>query len=281
MVRTAEAMIETRSNALVARAMLIALMAVTLLPFLSMLSAALAPSGSYPAGLQWPSDPQWDNFVKAFEVANMTTLLWSSSLIVGGVVPVSVLIATMAGYGLSRIDRGRGKWLYLVFVLGLTLPFEAVITPLYYEVKALGILNTRMALILPLIGLFMPFSVYWMRAHFLNVPQELGEAAEVDGASDWKQFWLIQVPIARPAIMSLSILLFLWTWNQFLLPVVLVQDPEQRTMAGALGAFQGQWGTDVPLLCAGALLILTPTVILFLIFQRQFVAALLQGSVKG
>lgn len=274
-------MTETRNKALVARAMLIALMAVTLLPFLSMLSAALAPSGTYPSGLQWPSDPQWGNFVRAFEVANMTTLLWSSSLIVIGVVPVSVVIATMAGFGLSRIDKGGGKWLYLVFVLGLTLPFEAVITPLYYEVKALGILNTRMALILPLIGLFMPFSVYWMRAHFLNVPQELGEAAEVDGASDWKQFWLIQVPIARPAIMSLSILLFLWTWNQFLLPVVLVQDPERRTMAGALGAFQGQWGTDIPLLCAGALLILTPTVLLFLIFQRQFVAALLQGSVKG
>ncbi|MBN9016454.1 MAG: carbohydrate ABC transporter permease [Rhizobiales bacterium] len=274
-------MIEARTNALLARLMLIALMAVTLLPFLSMFSAALAPSGTYPAGLQWPSDPQWGNFVRAFELANMTKLLWSSSLIVLGVVPVSVLIATMAGFGLSRIDKGRGKWLYLVFVLGLTLPFEAVITPLYYEVKALGILNTRMALILPLIGLFMPFSVYWMRAHFLNVPSELGEAAEVDGASEWKQFWLIQVPIARPAIMSLSILLFLWTWNQFLLPVVLVQDPEQRTMAGALGAFQGQWGTDVPLLCAGALLILTPTVILFLIFQRQFVAALLQGSVKG
>ncbi|MCX5512809.1 sugar ABC transporter permease [Kaistia algarum] len=274
-------MIEAQSNKLLARFMLIALMAVTLLPFLSMFSAALAPSGTYPAGLQWPSDPQWGNFARAFELANMTKLLWSSSLIVLGVVPVSVLIATMAGFGLSRVDKGRGKWLYLIFVLGLTLPVEAVITPLYYEVKALGILNTRMALILPLIGLFMPFSVYWMRAHFLNVPQELGEAAEVDGASEWRQFWLIQVPIARPAIMSLSILLFLWTWNQFLLPVVLVQDPEQRTMAGALGAFQGQWGTDVPLLCAGALLILTPTVLLFLIFQRQFVAALLQGSVKG
>ena len=92
----------------------------------------------------------------------------------------------------------------------------------------------------------------------------------------------MQVPLARPAIMSLSILLFLWTWNQFLLPVVLVRGPDsQRTMAGALGAFQGQWGTDIPLLCAGSLIILAPTVILFLIFQRQFVAALLQGAVKG
>lgn len=268
-------------DALVARALILVLMALTLLPFVSMFTAALAPAGTYPSGLQWPADPQWSNFAKAFEVANMGELLWSSTLIVVGVVPLSLLIATMAGFGLSKLDKGRGKWLYLVFVIGLTLPFEAVITPLYYEIKALGLLNTRFAIILPLIGLFMPFSVYWMRTHFVNVPQELGEAAEIDGASEWKQFWLVQVPIARPAIMSLTILLFLWTWNQFLLPVVLVQNPLQRTMAGALGAFQGQWGTDIPLLCAGALLILAPTVILFLLFQRQFVAALLQGAVKG
>ena len=84
-----------------------------------------------------------------------------------------------------------------------------------------------------------------------------------------------------PAISSLAILLFLWTWNQFLLAIVLVDDPTKRTMAGALGAFQGQWGTDIPLLCAGSLLILTPTLVVFLIFQRQFVSALLQGSLKG
>jgi raffinose/stachyose/melibiose transport system permease protein len=269
------------ANAFVARTLLVGLMALTLLPFASMFSAGLAPSGTYPQGLEWPADPQWGNFIKAFQVADMGRLLWSSSLIAVCVVPVAVLFATMAGFALARIDNGRGRWLYLVFVLGLTLPFEAVITPLYYEVRALGFLNTRFAIILPLIGLYMPFGVYWMRAYFISVPPDLAEAAEVDGASDWQQFWLVHVPIARPAIMSLSILLFLWTWNQFLLPVVLVQDPAQRTMAGALGAFQGQWGTDIPLLCAGSLLILAPTVILFLIFQRQFVAALLQGAVKG
>ena len=268
-------------DALLARGLIILLMVVTLLPFLSMLSAALAPPGSYPNGLQWPADPQWGNFVRAFEVAKMDQLLLSSLLIVLGVVPISVLVATMAGYGLAKLTADRYKWLYLVFVFGLTLPFEAVITPLYYEVRALGLLNTRFAIILPLIGLYMPFGVYWMRAHFLNVPQDLSEAAQIDGATRWTEFWYVQVPLARPAIMSLTILLFLWTWNQFLLPVVLVQDPMQRTMAGALGAFQGQWGTDIPLLCAGSLLILTPTVVIFLIFQRQFVAALMQGAVKG
>ena len=269
------------SKTFLARLLIIVLMLVTILPFLSMLSAALAPSGSYPNGLQWPTDPQWGNFVKAFEVAQMDQLLLSSSLIVLGVVPISVLIATMAGYGLAKLTTDRYKWLYLVFVFGLTLPFEAVITPLYYEVRAMGLLNTRFAIIFPLIGLYMPFGVYWMRAHFLNVPNDLSEAAQLDGATRWKEFLLVQVPLARPAIMSLAILLFLWTWNQFLLPVVLVQDPMQRTMAGALGAFQGQWGTDVPLLCAGSLLILTPTVVIFLLFQRQFVAALMQGAVKG
>jgi raffinose/stachyose/melibiose transport system permease protein len=279
-----------KADALIARTLIVILLVLTLLPFLSMFSAALAPSGTYPPGLAWPADPQWQNFVKAFEVAKMDQLLWSSALIVLGVVPASVLFATLAGYGLAKLaklDKGRGRWLYLVFVfvfvfvLGLTLPFEAVITPLYYEVKAFGLLNTRWAIILPLIGLYMPFGVYWMRTHFANMPKELREAAQIDGATEWKQFWLVAVPLARPAIMSLKILFFLWTWNQFLLPVVLVQDPLQRTMAGALGAFQGQWGTDIPLLCAGALLILAPTIAVFLIFQRQFVAALLQGAVKG
>ncbi|WP_395815011.1 carbohydrate ABC transporter permease [Devosia sp.] len=269
------------ADALVARTLIVILMALTLMPFLSMFTAALAPTGTYPQGLQWPANPQWVNFAKAFEVDKMDQLLLSSVLIVIGVVPASVLFATMAGYGLAKFDKGRGRWLYLVFVLGLTLPFEAVITPLYYEIKALGLLNTRFAVILPLIGLFMPFGVYWMRTHFVNVPKELSEAAQIDGASEWKQFWLVAVPIAKSAIMSLTILFFLWTWNQFLLPVVLIQDPLQRTMAGALGAFQGQWGTDIPLLCAGALLILAPTIAVFLIFQRQFVAALLQGAVKG
>ena len=269
------------TNTVLARALIVLLMAITLLPFLSMLSAALAPAGTYPSGLQWPADPQWGNFVRAFEVAKMDQLLYSSGLIVLGVVPISVLLATMAGYGLAKLTTDKYKWLYLAFVFGLTLPFEAIITPLYYEVRAMGLLNTRFAIILPLIGLYMPFGVYWMRAHFLNVPQDLSEAAQIDGATRWTEFWYVQVPLARPAIMSLTILLFLWTWNQFLLPVVLVQDPMQRTMAGALGAFQGQWGTDIPLLCAGSLLILTPTVIIFLIFQRQFVAALMQGAVKG
>jgi raffinose/stachyose/melibiose transport system permease protein len=271
----------TTLGTLAARAILIVLMFITLLPFITMFSAALAPSGTYPPGLQWPADPQWGNFVEAFKSAKLDRLLLSSLTIVACVVPVSVLIGTMAGFGLAKLAPRGSQFVYLLFVVGLTLPLEVVIIPLYYEIQWLGLLNTKFAIILPLIGLFMPFSIYWMRAHFVNVPAEMSEAAEIDGASAWQQFWLVQVPLARPPILSLAILQFLWTWNSFLLPLVLVEVPLERTMAGALGAFQGQWGTNIPLLCAGSLLILAPSIILFLIFQKQFVAALLQGAVKG
>lgn len=279
---TAEAPAATRSfGPFAARAILVALMFVTLLPFITMFSAALAPSGTYPPGLQWPADPQWGNFVEAFISAKLDRLLLSSVTIVAFVVPTSVLIGTMAGFGLAKLAPRGSQLVYLLFVLGLTLPLEVVIIPLYYEMQWFGLLNTKAAIILPLIGLFMPFSIFWMRAHFVNVPAEMSEAAEIDGASAWQQFWLVQVPLARPAILSLAILQFLWTWNSFLLPLVLVEVPLERTMAGALGAFQGQWGTNIPLLCAGSLIILAPSVILFLVFQKQFVAALLQGAVKG
>jgi raffinose/stachyose/melibiose transport system permease protein len=274
-------MIVGRREALTGRVLLVLLMAATLLPFASLFVTALHPSGTYPQGLSWPSDPHWENFTTAFRAAKMDEFLKSSALIVLGVVPLSLLLATMAGFAIGHLRLPGRRLVFLVFVLGLTLPFEGIITPLYHQVRDMGLLNTRWAIILPLIALYMPFSVFWMRAHFVNMPGELSEGARLDGVNTWQLFTRIHVPLAMPAISSLAILLFLWTWNQFLLAIVLVDDPTKRTMAGALGAFQGQWGTDIPLLCAGSLLILLPTLVVFLIFQRRFVSALLQGSLKG
>jgi raffinose/stachyose/melibiose transport system permease protein len=263
------------------RAFLLVMMAFTVLPFLSLVTTALHPSGSLPSGLSWPTHPAWGNFVEAFNVANMTKLLASSTLIVVAVVPVSLVISTMAGFAIGLLRIPGAQLLLLLFVFGLTLPFEGIITPLYFLEREMGILNTRVAIVLPLIGLFMPFAVFWMRAHFAAMPSEVTEAARVDGANTWDLFWRIHVPLARPPIASLGILMSVWTWNQFLLALVLVEDPEQRTMAGALGAFQGHYATDIPLLCAGTIIILLPTLAVFILFQRHVIAALIQGSVKG
>jgi raffinose/stachyose/melibiose transport system permease protein len=263
------------------RLLLVLLMAITLVPFISMFTTALHPSGSVPQGIDWPADPQWGNFIDAFKVANMSALLFSSVFIVLLTVPISLVISTMAGFAIGYLRLPGSRWLLLLFVFGLTLPYEGIVTPLYFLERQIGILNTRFAIALPLIGLYMPFAVYWMRAHFVNMPPEISEAAQVDGAGTWDLFWLIHVPLARPPIASLGILMSVWTWNQFVLALVLVQDPTQRTAAGALGAFQGHYATDIPLLCAGSLLILLPTLVVFIAFQRNVIAALLQGSVKG
>ena len=274
-------MIANRTEVILGRTLLILALILTVIPLVSMLSSALAPADRNPTGIEWPSDPQWVNFVTAFETGNVLRLMGSSTLIVLGVVPISLLIATLAGYALGGLRVKGGRGILIFFVLGLTIPFESLIIPLYYQSQAMGTLNTQWAVIFPLIGLFMPFSVFWMRAHFINVPPELGEAARVDGASTWQEFRRIQLPLAMPALSALAILLFIWTWNQFILPVVLIADPLNRTVAGALTFFQGQYSLSIPLLNAGALIIITPAIVLFLIFQRQFIKALLQGAVKG
>jgi raffinose/stachyose/melibiose transport system permease protein len=274
-------MIVSRSEVWTGRLLLILLMVITIVPFVTLFTTALHPSNSVPMGIAWPEDPQWGNFLEAFDEAHMGALLTSSVLIVLGVVPLSVLISTMAGFAIGHLRIPGSRVLFVLFLLGLTLPLAGIIIPLFFVVRTMGIYDTKLAIILPLIGLYMPFGVFWMRAHFLGMPTELSEAARVDGATMLDLFWRIHVPLARPAVASLAILLAVWTWNQFLLALVLVQDPLERTMAGALGAFQGQYATNIPMLSAGSLVILTPTLIVFLIFQRQFVAALLQGSMKG
>lgn len=263
------------------RVFLFALMAITILPFISIFTTALHPSGTMPRGLEWPADPQWGNFVEAFKVAEMPALLLSSTFIVLAVVPVSLVISTMAGFAIGLLRIPGSRVLLSLFVFGLTLPFSGIIIPIYFLERAMGIYNTRLAIVLPLIALYMPFAVFWMRAHFVNMPAEISEAARVDGATIWEIFWHIHVPLARAPIASLGILMSIWTWNQFLLAVVLVENPTQRTMAGALGAYQGHYATDIPLLCAGTILILVPTLVIFVLFQRQIITALLQGSVKG
>src|ERR1700730_16760628 len=125
------------------RALLIALMAFTLLPFISIFTTALHPSGTVPNGIDWPANPQWGNFIEAFNVANMTALLGSSTFIVLAVVPVSLIISTMAGFAIGLLRIRGANMLLLLFVFGLTLPFPGIIIPIYFLERAIGIYNTR------------------------------------------------------------------------------------------------------------------------------------------
>ncbi|GAA4267404.1 carbohydrate ABC transporter permease [Frondihabitans peucedani] len=274
-------MIVSRTELVLGRIMLVVVLLLTLLPFASMITAALQSPDKIPSGFSIPLHPQWSNFATAFTQGNIGPLMLSSLFIVVVTVPVTLLLSTLAGYALGNLRIPGARIVLIAMVLGLTIPFEAIVIPLYYQMTSFGVINTQWAVILPLIGLYMPFSVFWMRAHFVGVPPELSEAARVDGASISQEFRQIQMPLATPALSALGILLFLWTWNQFLLPLVMISDPNKRTAAGALGAFQGQYIDALPLLFAASLLVMLPTVVIYVVFQRQFIKALLQGAVKG
>jgi raffinose/stachyose/melibiose transport system permease protein len=274
-------MITSFSEKVLGRSMLILAVLFTILPILSMFSASLEPADSTPLGLSWPSDPQWGNYATAFSGGNVYTLMKSSLFIVALVLPTTILFATLAGYAIGKMKIRGNSVLFFFFLLGLTIPFESLIVPLYYQVDRFGLLNSQLAIVFPLIALFMPFSIFWMRAHFLRIPSEISEAARVDGASEFQEFRRIHFPLAIPSISALAVIIFIWTWNQFILGVVLIDDPLKRTVAGSLTFFQGQYWISIPLISASALIIITPSLILFLIFQRKFISSLLQGALKA
>lgn len=271
----------TRTERLVGTVVLWAFAIAVLAPFASIALAALQAPGAPVSGISWPASPHFENFRQAWTTAGFGSLLRSSAFIALVVVPVGSLLATMAGYAFGSMRFAGSRLLFSFLLVGLTLPPEAAVIPLYYDLRQFGITDSYWALILPLTGLYMPFGAFWMRAHFLSVPKELAEAARVDGAGEWSVFWRIMIPTARPAISTLAMLFFVWSWNQFLLALILIQDPSRRTAPAGLGFFIGQNTLNTQLLCAATLIVIAPVVLLYLIGQRQLVRGMTQGAVKG
>ena len=228
-----------------------------------------------------PSVWHWENLVEAWTTGHFSKFFTNSLVVVVPVVVVSLVLSTLAGYGFARWRfRGSGA-LFFVLLLGLMVPFEGVIIPLYYYMKSLGLLNTYWALILPQIGLSVAFGTFWMRAFFLSAERELFDAAAVDGAGPLQTLRLVMLPLARPALMTLGVLVFTWTWNEFLLALVLAPSQTVQTLPVGLGFFVGQHTTDIPLLAAGASIVSVPIVIVFIIFQRSFIRGMVGGAIKG
>lgn len=260
---------------------LIFLALMVLMPFVSIVLAALHPQGSQVSGLSLPERWSWENFALAWEQGNFSSLMRSSFTIALGVVPTAVIFATLAGYALAVLKVWGGRVLSVAFVLGLTLPVELVVIALYFNLQGIGLTNSYLGVILAEIALFMPFGVYWMQTHFSGIPTELVESGRVDGARDFTVLLRVLLPISWPAVTTLAVLFFMWSWNQFLLVIVLMQNADMRTAPAGLGFFVGQYSTNIPLLSAASLIVIAPIVIVYLIFQRNFVAGITQGAIKG
>jgi raffinose/stachyose/melibiose transport system permease protein len=235
---------------------------------------ALAPFGTF-RGIH-PG-----NFVDAWNEANFGRYLLSSTIVTVSVVSVATVLSILSGYAFGLMRFRGSEWLFYLFLLGLMIPTEAMIVPLYYDLRDLGLTDTYWALILPQIGTSVAFGTFWMRAYFRSVPPSLVEAARIDGASTWFTLIRVLLPLARPAVLTMTVLLFMWTWNEFLLALVMVTDEGLRTAPLGLSFFQGRNTTDLTLLASGSVIVAAPVVVLYVFLQRHFIRGMLSGAVKG
>lgn len=221
------------------------------------------------------------NFADAWREGNFGSYLKSSAIVTVTVVVCSVALSVLAGYAFGLMRFRGAQVLFYVLLLGLMIPMEAMIVPLYYDLRDLRLTDTYWALILPQIGTSVAFGTFWMRAFFRSVPRSLVEAARIDGASSWFTLWRVLLPLAKPAVLTMTVLLFMWTWNEFLLALVMVTDEGLRTAPLGLSFFQGRNQTDFTLLAAGAVIVATPVLVLYVFLQRHFIRGMLAGAVKG
>lgn len=231
-----------------------------------------------PLGL--PLNPQWGNFSTAWNQGHFSIYLPNTILYATVIVAGIATLACLTGYAMAKIEFPGRDALFSLFLLGMTLPFLSVMIPLFYIARDLQILGTRWGFILPAIGLGLPFSIFLMRAFFKGIPDELGDAARVDGCTEWGVFARIMLPLAWPGLATVAVFEFLGTWSSFLMPLILVQKEELRPVALALPLFQSRYSSELQLIAAAAVITIVPPLLIYLFLQRRFVEGVTAGALK-
>ncbi|WP_226527274.1 carbohydrate ABC transporter permease [Metabacillus niabensis] len=227
-----------------------------------------------------PEEFKWGNFVEAWKEGNLGMYMKNSLFISLIKVPLGIFVAALAAFGLTRLNFKWEKPVYLFIILGMTIPFQACLVPLVMLLNKVNLMDTHVGLILIYIGFGIPFATLILYGFFKGIPNELDEAARIDGCSDLILFLRIILPVALPAISTLIILDFLATWNEFLLAQIFLTSDELKTVTTGIMSFKGEYSTNYPLMMAGVLLSVLPVLLVYVIFQKHFVNGF-GGAVKG
>lgn len=247
-------------------------------PVVTILRTALLPETAQDAEEGGPL--HWENFGRAWEQGRFGEYMTNSVVVAVIVVSLATVLSLMSGYALGAFRFRGSQVLFYVFLIGIMVPAEAIVIPLYFDLRELGLTNTYWAIALPQVAQSVAFGTFWMRAYFRGANRSIIEAARLDGAGHQRVLWRVLVPVARPAIVTLLLLTFMWTWNEFLIPLVMSPNAQLRTAPLGLALFQGQYTQGTTLLAAGAVLIALPMVVLYLFLQRHFIRGMLEGAVK-
>ncbi len=226
-----------------------------------------------------PSGIHWQNYPDALDAAPFGRFFLNSFLVTTASVAGNLLFCSLAGYAFARLRFFGRDVLFVALLATLMVPFQVIMIPTFLIVHDLGMVNSLGALILP--NLVTPFGIFLLRQFFRTLPIELEEAARIDGCSRLGVLFRVVMPLSMPALATLGIVTFLWTWNDFLWPLIVITSTDQSTVQLGLASFQGAHQTNWSLLMAGNVMALAPMLIVFVFAQRWFVQSLAASGVKG
>lgn len=256
----------------------LALAATTLFPLLWMVSIAFKPQAEMFDMRLVPATPTWANFLYVFTEVDFVRYLLNTFVVAAVVTVAALAFHSMAGYALARLRFPGREAIFVAMFATFLVSLPVIIVPLFILVRGLGLLNSYAGLIVP--AIFNAFGIFLLRQFYLSVPRELEEAALIDGAGFARIWWSIILPLSRPILAALAILFFLANWNAFLWPLTVIRDEDLRLVQVAIASFQGQYTAAWNYVMAASTVVALPTLVLFLVFQRQIMDSLKTSGLK-
>lgn len=253
-----------------------------LVPFMWVIFTALKSNyeiAQDPLGI--PPNWRFENLAQAWNQGRFSRYFINSVIVTVPIVILVVSLSCLAGYGLARLRMPGRMLIFYFFLVGLMVPFTAIMIPLFYILRDFGVLGTYWAMILPQTAISLPFGIFFMRAFFSGLPFDLTDAAKIDGCNDFGVFRRVMLPLAGPAVAALVVFNFMGAWNAFLLPLIYLQSDKLRPVMTGMMFFTTRWGPDYSMSMAGTLIVMAPIMAVYLVFQRQFIQGLTAGAVRG
>lgn len=244
----------------------------------TLLSSFKTTSEIFASPLSLPADWKFENYINAWNTAGIGQYFFNTVIVVGFALVIVMVLGAMCAYVLARYVFPGSRAIYYLMLAGLTFPVFLAIVPLFFILKNLGLLNTLPGLIIVYVAFALPFTVFFLFSFFKALPNEIAEAAQIDGAGEWRTFFQVMLPMAKPGMASVAIFNFLGLWNQYLIPVAINTKQENYVLSQGIARYAGQMGyaVDFGALFAAAIIVIVPVLIMYVLFQRQ-----LQGSVSA
>jgi ABC-type glycerol-3-phosphate transport system permease component len=229
----------------------------------------------------FPNIWRWQNYANAWRIGNLGTYFWNSIVVTAFTVGILLCIASLAGYSFAKLKLRRHPWVFYLYLVGLAVPVQVTVLSVFFILKSIHLHNTLWGLIIALIADFSAFSTFLMRNFFMEIPDSLGESANMDGSTPLRTFTSIYLPLAQPAILALMIFGFLYAWNEFYLSLMILTDDKYWTIPLAVTAFSSLLLTDYSLVFAAFIISVIPTIVFYIVFQRSFVNGITAGALKA